>query len=878
MRVQMVPGLRFFRTHESGIKRVAEAYHKYLPEFGIEIVPEDVGDYDIKAVHAGMAPDCDVAHLHGMYWTADYEAARWEWKANAHVIGNLRMAKEVTVPSEWVAKTIQREMRFKPHVIGHGLEWDEWADHRVTREPYIIWNKNRNADVCDPWPMSELAKMAPGLKFLSTFAPPDAPSNVEAIGLQPYEGMKMLVQGAAVYLSTTKETFGIGILEAMAAGIPVLGFAWGNIGEFVEHEVNGWLSKPGDFEHLREGLDYCWENMERLGDAGREMARGYEWRNICEKVAEVYRLATRSEDPTVAVIIPAHNYAQIIGRAVESAMGQTCDSLTDIVVVDDGSQDGGATEIVVSEYAKMDDRVRYIRQENQGVAAARNNGIAAVGTKYVCCLDADDAIQPGFLEVCVDELQKDRTLGIAFTGLWAVRPDGTEGQTSWPDGFDFERQLKRRNQVPTCCVFRRKAWERLGGYRSRYCPQGAGSEDAEFWTRIGAYGWDAKQVTKEPLFVYSLGSGHVTKQLAEGTYEEPDWLAWHPWVKDRQFPFAAVAEPKRSSHPVRSYDAPWVSVIIPVGPGHQEMVIDALDSLEAQTFRQWECVLVNDTGEALPEWLLTAYPYMTVVETPGAQGAGYARNRGAEVAKAPFLVFLDADDHLQSEYLQICLQVRLETERWVYTDLYSVWQDGTIHEHRVDDFEAESLWKDGLGAVTSMHSKAEWEAVGGFDETMETREDWDFHMKLVAAGYCGTRVAVPLMTYRLGTGGRREKQATATAEAMRQKYSMEVLMAGCGKCGKAKRNTAAMPQNWNTKEEEGFIQLEYTGKNRATTTYKGSTGRPYRFGNNDESRIQWVHPEDADYLMNARRMPFKKVPSLMQTQRIPGVLTAPVRT
>ncbi len=880
MRVQIVPGPRFFQTHESGIKRVVEAYNKYLPEFGIEIVDVDAeAEYDLKAVHAGMAPDCDVAHLHGMYWTADYEAAAWEWKANSHVIGNLRAAKQVTVPSEWVAMTIRRDMRFRPHVIPHGIEWDEWAHRREADGAYVLWNKNRAADVCDPWPMAELAKMVPKVKFLSTFAPEDAPSNVEAIGLQPYEGMKLLVQGASVYLSTTKETFGIGILEAMASGVPVLGFEWGGIGQLVQHEVNGWLSPPGDFEHLCEGLVYCAEHRARLGDAGREMAKHYRWREVCERVAAVYELAVQEQQPDVAIVIPTHDYADKVGRAVESALAQTYRHLTDVVVVDDGSDDGGATEEAVKRYAAKDKRMRYIRQENAGVAVARNTGIASVDAKYICCLDADDAIRPEFLERCVEPLEADRTLGLTFTGLWAVTPDGKEKQSRWPDGYDFERQLARHNQVPTCCVFRREAWERLGGYKRRYCPDGAGSEDAEFWLRMGGHGWGAEQATKEPLFVYSLGGGHVTGKLAEGDYQEPDWLAWQPWVTDRQFPLACVADPKRFSHPVRAYDRPWASIIVPVGPGHQEIVVDALDSLEGQTFRQWECVLVNDTGEPLPERLLKAYPYVTLVETPGRKGAGYARNRGAEVSKAPFLTFLDADDYLQPEFLRTCLEAKLEHGHWIYTDLWSSWPNGEIHEYKVDDFDVESLWKDGLGAVTSLVDRGQFNGVGGFDEGMDTREDWDFHFKLVMAEHCGMRIPAPLVTYRLATGKRREKQAAEVAAMLRKKYPLEDLMAGCRNCAQRAKQASMvaeeLPQSWSTKEDSGFEQVEYIGSNRATSTFRGITGRPYRFGNNDEAKVSWVHPEDADNFINVKHLPFKRVPHLTQIQKVPTALVAP---
>jgi len=874
MRVQMVPGERFFRSHESGIKRVVEAYCQYLPEFGVEVVNTDEGtDYDVKAVHAGMAPDCDVAHLHGLYWTSDYEAQAWEWKANSGVIQNLRVAREVTVPSEWVAMTLRRDLRIQPHVIPHGIEWDEWAHHHEESGGYVLWNKNRDADVCTPYPMADLARMMPEVKFLSTFAPQDAPDNVEVIGLQEYDGMRLLVQGAGVYLSTTKETFGIGILEAMAAGVPVLGFAWGNIGNLVQHQVNGWLSAPGDFDHLREGLEYCLQHRVRMGEAGREMSRHYHWRDACEQVAEVYRLAGQERPADVAVIIPSHNYADKVGRAIESALAQTYEGLTDVVVVDDGSDDN--TGQVVVEYEK-DNRVRYIKQQNQGVAVARNKGIASVNTKYVCCLDADDAIAPEFLSRCIEPLEADRSLGLSFAGLWAMTPDGQAAQSRWPDGYDFEQQIARRNQVPTCCVFRREAWERLGGYRKRYCPDGAGSEDAEFWTRMGAYGWGGVQATKEPLFLYSLGAGHVTKKLGEGNYQEPDWLAWHPWVQDRQFPLACVAEVERFSHPVRAYDTPWISVIVPVGPGHEEIVVDALDSLEAQMFRQWECVLVNDTGEPLPEQLLRAYPYVTLVETPGSKGAGYARNRGVEAARGPLLTFLDADDYLQPGFLQACIDARLQTGKWVYTDLWSSWPNGEIHEYPVDDFGVESLWRDGLGAVTLVTDHAEFQAVGGFDEEMHTREDWDFQLKLAMAGFCGVRVSAPLMTYRLATGERRDQQASDTATMLREKYPLEDLMARCGGCGQAQAMSIDPPQNWSTKEAAGFERLEYTGSNRGTSTFRGITGRSYRFGNNDDSRVGLVHPEDARNFIDVKHLPFKRVQTLVPAQSLPTALVAPV--
>ena len=176
----------------------------------------------------------------------------------------------------------------------------------------------------------------------------------------------------------------------------------------------------------------------------------------------------------------------------------------------------GARHVVVATAEMNDERFRYVRQENKGVAIARNRGISEGSQKYVCCLDADDAIAERFLEVCVRALEEERGLGIAYTGIWFIKPDGSEGVSPWPPQWDFNAQVKRRNQVPTCCVFRRDLWERLGGYRQRYAPYGAGAEDAEFWFRMGSIGYGGELATSEPLFVYHLGGAVSGNQNYQG--------------------------------------------------------------------------------------------------------------------------------------------------------------------------------------------------------------------------------------------------------------------------------------------------------------------------------------------------------------------------
>jgi len=871
IKVQMLPHIDHYRDEQSGIRRVVEAYFKHLPAFDIEMVHPDAATFDLLAIHAGMRGSaCDVAHCHGLYWTADFpQAPAWQKNVNAQVISSIRQAREVTVPAEWVAEAFQRDMRFTPTAIGHAVDWEEWQ-HDRPNEGYVLWNKNRDTDVCDPTPLTTLAGNSHDDRFITTFLPRGAarPRNVTVTGLIPHAEMKLLIQSAGVYLATTKETFGIGTLEAMAAGVPILGFAHGGILDMVEHGVNGYLAEPGHYLDLVRGLDYCMQHRDALGANGREMAQRWTWAAACEKVAAVYRRALQRPPSTVAIVVPVYSKTgEQVTRAVESAMAQTYDQLTDVVVVDDGSQNGDEIQAAVTALTERDRRVRFIRQNNRGVAHARNRGIAESDTKYVCCLDADDAIEPEFIARCVFELEKDRSLGMAYTGLRWIKADGSSNISQWPGAWNYDNQLQRQNQVPTCCVFRRQMWERLGGYRQRYAPRGCGSEDAEFWTRAGAYGWGGMQVTTKPLFVYSWGTGLVT---SDRNYSEPDWLGWHPWAQDGEHPFASRATPQRFSHPVRQYDRPTVSVIIPVGPHHQADVIDALDSLEAQVFRHWEAVVVDDTGGDLQGQLGTAYPYVRWVKTEGEVGAGAARNRGVEASRAPFLVFLDADDRLYPAALDRFVQEWAEHKEIIYSDYVGKAIISEEHAHKMQDagrllhydpqtaqaviahqafeYDCERAQAQPEGEkpyiwcnITVLLPRIWHDEIGGFDEQMDSWEDVDYHYRLARVGKCYHRVPTALLVYNF-SGGRRRESGRQTHEKLVQylsdKYEGRGVMPCVGCSKKRHPSVRAIPQPQSAERRPAaqmtdgdFVLARYIVPNKGDHPVYGSATFPQRLAN-----------------------------------------------
>jgi glycosyltransferase involved in cell wall biosynthesis len=131
---------------------------------------------------------------------------------------------------------------------------------------------------------------------------------------------------------------------------------------------------------------------------------------------------------TVSVIIPAWNRAREVCRAIDSALAQTLPPL-EVIVVDDGSTD--ETPEVLARYG---DRIRVVRQDNQGVAAARNAGIAAARGDLLAFLDSDDAWLPRKLELQAARIETDPGLGLVHCGVefegTTIHLDGMEGSVA----------------------------------------------------------------------------------------------------------------------------------------------------------------------------------------------------------------------------------------------------------------------------------------------------------------------------------------------------------------------------------------------------------------------------------------------------------------
>jgi glycosyltransferase involved in cell wall biosynthesis len=161
--------------------------------------------------------------------------------------------------------------------------------------------------------------------------------------------------------------------------------------------------------------------------------------------------------PLISVIIPAFNASEFIGETLDSVFSQTFTGF-EVIVINDGSPDTQELERVLQRFPA---KLHYIKQENQGAAAARNAGLRAAAGEFVAFLDADDTWLPAFMEKQL-ELLKRSNAGFVFADALLFGDSPLAGRTFMqvepPRGeVTPENLLSVKVTVLTSTVLARKA-------------------------------------------------------------------------------------------------------------------------------------------------------------------------------------------------------------------------------------------------------------------------------------------------------------------------------------------------------------------------------------------------------------------------------------
>jgi glycosyltransferase involved in cell wall biosynthesis/polysaccharide pyruvyl transferase WcaK-like protein/MoaA/NifB/PqqE/SkfB family radical SAM enzyme len=450
-----------------------------------------------------------------------------------------------------------------------------------------------------------------------------------------------------------------------------------------------------------------------------------EWKLVSERYTKLPESTIR-----ISVIIPCYNYAKYLREAVESVIAQTFQDF-EIIIINDGSTDN-TKEVAESLIAKYPNYpIRLINQENSGQPAiSRNRGILEANGEYILCLDADDMILPTMLEKCLNILEQDRSIAIAYTDRQDF--DGVN-QIVRAKNYDFS-QLKYANHISYCALFRREVWDKVGGYRTNI----KGCEDWDFWVAAGSRGYFGRRIP-EPLFKYRRHDTGVFQEVL-GNYNTKFAqiiLNNQEIYNDSDLNRAAIHLGKKAE--IESDIFPSVSVIVPT-LNRAEMLKEALKSILNQTYQNFEILVVNDGGEDV-SGLIDNFQDSRVkcIAHRKNKGLAAARNTGIRNASGQYIALLDDDDIFYPEHLETAVNTLSIAIPVIYTDAVRATYDRCGDNYHLIkknvpysiDFDRNKLLVGNLSPVNCFVFEKNLAVKAGlFDETLSTLEDWDFWIRL----------------------------------------------------------------------------------------------------------------------------------------------------
>ena len=181
----------------------------------------------------------------------------------------------------------------------------------------------------------------------------------------------------------------------------------------------------------------------------------------------------------ISVVIPTFNRISLVARAIDSVLKQSLNPY-EIIVVDDGSDDG-TSEMIQNKYKS----IKLIQQQNNGVSAARNNGIKHAKGDWIGLLDSDDEWTEKKLENQADRLIKTPEYDFCHTNeIWirnGVRVNQRKKHEKY-GGYIFDKCLDICRISPSSVLFRKNILDHVGWFDDQLpvC------EDYDLWLRITA--------------------------------------------------------------------------------------------------------------------------------------------------------------------------------------------------------------------------------------------------------------------------------------------------------------------------------------------------------------------------------------------------------
>lgn len=403
----------------------------------------------------------------------------------------------------------------------------------------------------------------------------------------------------------------------------------------------------------------------------------------------------------ISIVVPIYNVEKYLRECLDSISEQTYKNF-ECIMVNDGSTD--SSQQIAEEYL-ADSRFKLINQSKKGLSGARNTGISHIREEstFVAFVDSDDYMYPDFLETLIEHIEDDVDI---IEGMIECFHDEIKVDNVF---HNFEKQiLTTKNdklRKLTLNELRVSVFPKL--FRKSlltedFFPEGWIFEDlavvpelvshSRKWIKLPKviYGYrirpnsiTTKEFSEEKLDVFKIfgkcdlffkDESDVTKLLVEKikylhlNYHDIEFVP-----ENNQYKQLYKQEKQKLLSKIADYESKTlISIIIPIY-NVENYLRQCLDSIVSQTYQNFECLLINDgspdnSADICKEYVGKDSRFKYFEKENG--GVSSARNLGIERSGGAYITFIDPDDWVESDYLEVLYRALLEEQADISISTY----------------------------------------------------------------------------------------------------------------------------------------------------------------------------------------------------------------
>ena len=407
------------------------------------------------------------------------------------------------------------------------------------------------------------------------------------------------------------------------------------------------------------------------------------------------------ENELISIIVPIYNVENYLRQCLDSIQNQTYKKF-ECIMVNDGSTD--SSQQIAEEYL-TDSRFTLINQSNKGLSGARNTGISHIREEstFVAFVDSDDYIYPDFLETLIEHIEDGVDI---IEGMIEYFHDEIKVDRVC---HDFEKQtlMTKDDKLGKFALneLRVSVFPKL--FRKSlltedFFPEGWIFEDlavvpelvshSRKWIKLPKviYGYrirpnsiTTKEFSEEKLDVFKIfekydlffeNENDVIKLLVEKlkylhlNYHDIEFVP-----ENNQYKQLYQQEKQKLLSKIADYESKaLISIIVPIY-NVEKYLRQCLDSIIAQTYQNFECLLINDgspdnSADICREYVSKDSRFRYFEKENG--GVSSARNFGIECSKGQYITFIDSDDWVDSDYLEVLYRALIEEQADIAISTY----------------------------------------------------------------------------------------------------------------------------------------------------------------------------------------------------------------